>query len=238
MILGESGTSGDAGQIDPKSVRKDVELMSRWIRFGLGVGASAAVASVLVGSAAAHAAVAPTIVSFTPTHALAGTTVAIYGHDLAGAQVQFNGMPAMRVTVNAGGTHLKAVDPETTDGPSRITVITAGGTVQSATFFTVEPPTGVPALTGTAKNLKPVIVSVTPMRAKVGTKVTIKGTNLGGAMWVKFGGVKALYTVPKANTIIATVPKQARSGKISIRTDVGLATTLLHLTVAAAVLGG
>ena len=209
--------------------------MSRWIRFGLGVGASAAVASVLAGSAAARVAVAPTIMSFTPTHALAGTTVAIYGHDLAGAQVQFNGMPATRVTVNAGGTHLKAVvDPETTDGPSRITVTTAGGTVQSATFFTVEPPTGAPALTGTAKNVKPVIVSVAPMRARVGTKVTIKGANLGGAMWVKFGGVKALYTVPKTNTIIATVPKHAGSGKIAILTAVGLATKFLHFTVAAA----
>ena len=79
------------------------------------------------------------------------------------------------------------------------------------------------------------ILSVAPLHAKVGAKVTIKGANLGGAMWVKFGGVKTLYTVPSTHTIIATVPKQARSGKISILTDVGLATRLFHFSLTAAV---
>ena len=207
--------------------------MGKWMSFGSGLCASALLACVLAGSAAARAAVTPpTIISFTPTHALAGATVSIYGHDLVGAQVWFNGTDAMSVAVNPTGTHVEAVvDPETTEGPSRISLLTAGGTVQSATVFTVEPPTGAPGLTGKAMNLKPVITSVAPLRVKAGAKVMIKGANLGGAMWVKFGGVKAVYTVPRSNTIIATVPKQARSGKISILTDVGLATRLLQLSI-------
>jgi hypothetical protein len=207
--------------------------MGKRTRFGSGLSTSAALVCVLAASAAARTAVAPpTIISFTPTHALAGATVSIYGHNLAGAQVHFNGTPAMRVTVNATGTHAKAVvDPETTEGPTPIDVITPGGAVQSAAVFTVEPPTGAPDRNGKAMHVKPLIVSVAPLRAKVGARVTIKGSNLGGAKWVKIGGVKAVYTVPHTNKIIATVPKGARSGKIAILTDAGLATRLVHFTV-------
>jgi hypothetical protein len=202
-------------------------------RYGVGLVIVVASAWMLAGSAAARTTVAaPTIISFTPTHALVGATVTIYGHNLAGAQVQFNGMTASKVTIDSTGTHVKAtVDPETMDGPSAIGVIPPGGTVQSSAIFTVDPPTGAHAQTGAATNVKPLIKSVAPLRGKIGAKVTIKGANLGGAMWVKFGGVKALYTVPTAGEIIARVPKQARSGNISIRTGLGIATKVLHFTV-------
>ncbi|HWB22768.1 MAG TPA: IPT/TIG domain-containing protein [Gaiellaceae bacterium] len=183
-------------------------------------------ASVLGGSALARPSVAaPSIISFTPTHAMVGATVTIYGHNLTGAQVQFNGMNAKQVTVDSTGTHVKAIiDPETMDGPSQIGIITPGGTVNSTMVFTVDPPTGAPAQTGRAVAEKPLIKSITPIHARVGAKVTIKGANLGGAMWVKFGGVKALYTVPSASKIIARVPKKAHTGRISVKTSVGVAT--------------
>jgi hypothetical protein len=156
---------------------------------------------------------------------MVGATVTIYGHNLAGAQVQFNGMNAKQVSVDATGTHVKAmIDPETMDGPSQIGIITPGGTVNSTAVFTVDPPTGAPAQTGRAGAEKPVIKSITPMHARAGAKITIKGANLGGAMWVKFGGVRALYTVPSATKIIARVPKHAHTGRISIKTSVGVAT--------------
>ncbi len=197
------------------------------IRYGLSLVALAVCASVLGGSAMARTSVAaPTVISFTPTHAMVGATVTIYGHNLAGAQVQFNGMNAKQVSVDSTGTHVKAiVDPETMDGPSQIGIITPGGSVESTAVFTVDPPTAAPAQTGKATtNEKPVIKSITPMRAKPGAKVTIKGANLGGAMWVKFGGVRALYTVPSATKIIARVPKKAHTGRISIKTSLGVAT--------------
>jgi hypothetical protein len=218
-----------AGSIE----RKEAELMRKWMKYGIVPAVFAASTCLLAGSAVARPLVAaPTIISFTPTHALVGARVTIYGHNLAGAQVQFNGMAATNVAVDSAGTHVTAVvNPETMDGPSAIGVITPGGTVTSAAVFTVDPPTGATAQTGAAKNLKPRIGSIAPMRGKAGTKVTIKGAYLGGARFVKFAGVKALYTVPKGTEIIARVPKQARSGRITILTQYGAVTDSLHFTV-------
>jgi len=215
--------------------RKEVEVMGKLMRNGVGLVALVVAACMLSGSAAAHATVAaPTIISFTPTHALVGATVTIYGHNLTGAQVQFNGMAASQVTVDTAGTHVKAiVDPETMDGPAQIGVITSGGTITSTAIFTVDPPTGAATQTGKAKAEKPLIKSIAPLRGKAGAKITIKGVNFGGAMWVKFGSVKALYTIPTAGEIIARVPKKASSGEISIRTGLGIATRTLHFTVTA-----
>ena len=209
--------------------------MGKLMRNGAGLAVFVVSACMLAGSAAAHATVAaPTIISFTPSKALVGATVTIYGHNLTGAQVQFNGVAATQVTVDATGTHVKAiVGSETMDGPGQIGVITAGGTVNSAAIFTVDPPSGAGGQTGKAKSEKPLINSIGPLRGKAGAKVIIKGVNLGGAMWVKFDGVKALYTIPTASEIIAKVPKTARSGEISIRTALGLATKTLHFTVTA-----
>jgi IPT/TIG domain len=203
------------------------------IRYGLSLVALIVSAAVLGGSALARTSVAaPSIISFTPTHAMVGATVTIYGHNLAGATVEFNGMQAKQVTVDSTGTHVKAmIDPETMDGPGQIGIVTPGGTVNSTAMFTVEPPTGAPAQTGRAAAEKPVIKSITPMHAKVGAKITIKGVNLGGAMWVKFDGVKALYTVPSATKIIARVPKKAHTGRISIKTSVGVASKVTPFSV-------
>jgi IPT/TIG domain-containing protein len=207
--------------------------MRNWMKYGIVPAVFGASTCLLAGSAVARPLVpAPTIISFTPTHALVGARVTIYGHNLTGAQVQFNGMTATNVTVDAAGTHATAVvNPETMDGPGAIGVITPGGTVTSSAVFTVEPPTAATAQTGTAKNLKPRIASIAPMRGKAGTKVAIKGTYLGGARFVKFAGVKALYTVPKASEIIARVPKNARSGKITILTQYGSVTGTARFTV-------
>jgi hypothetical protein len=207
--------------------------MRKWMKYGVVLAALAASACLLAGSAVARPLVAaPTIIGFSPTHALVGARVTIYGHNLTGAQVQFNGMAAMNVAVDAAGTHITAVvNPETMDGPSSIGVITPGGTATSAAMFTVDPPTGAATQTGLAKNVKARIGSIAPMRAKVGAKVTIKGAYLGGARFVKFAGVNALYTVPKETEIIARVPKKARSGKITILTQYGAVTDSLHFTV-------
>ena len=59
--------------------------------------------------------------------------------------------------------------------------------------------------------------------------VTIRGQHLGGAMWVKFGGVKATYTVPSTTKIVAIVPQKAHSGKITLKTATGQATSGAHL---------
>ena len=95
---------------------------------------------------------------------------------------------------------------------------TPEGTVMTASNFTVKPVVA-------AVSSKPVIKSFSPLRGKVGAKVRITGMNLGGTMWVKFGGVKAAtFTVPKRTLVVATVPKKAHSGSISLKTSDGTAT--------------
>src|SRR5262245_28698226 len=64
----------------------------------------------------------------------------------------------------------------------------------------------------------PTIAHFTPSSGKVGTSVTITGTNFTGdrpvaAIW--FGDTKAKFVVKSATRLTATVPKGAKSGKIS-----------------------
>jgi hypothetical protein len=120
------------------------------------------------------------------------------------------------------------VPGEVTTGPGPITVTTPGGTVTTTTMFTVNPPSKPTAVP------HPRIGGFAPMRGAAGTKVTIRGTYLGGAMWVKFGGMKAKYTVPSATRIVAIVPKHAHSGKITIRTSGGLATSGVRFAISGA----
>jgi IPT/TIG domain len=200
------------------------------MRYGALSALLAAIACTLVGAATAHTLSAPTIIAFAPKHGVVGTKVTIYGHDLAGAQVQFNGTQATKVSIDPMGTHVTAyVPPETMTGPGSIMVITPGGTVMSSAKFTVDV-TGSRAA-GQHASLRPGITGFMPTKSRVGAKVTIRGTHLGGAIWVEFGGVKAIFTVPSAQRIVATVPHNARTGKISVHTAVGNGTSRQRFVV-------
>lgn len=182
--------------------------------------------AIQAGGVSAQRLAAPTITGFAPNHGVVGAKVTIYGHDLGGVQtVQFNGVAAANPVANAAGNHIVVtVPPETTTGPGPITVITPGGTVTTTSAFTVLPSGGTAARARAHPTLTPAIHKVTPMRAAVGTKVTIIGTNLRGAMTVRFGGVRATFTVPSMTKIVAIVPKHAVSGMLSVRTAQGSAT--------------
>jgi hypothetical protein len=178
-----------------------------------------AVFACLAGSAAARTLAPPTVTGFAPSHGVRGEKVTVYGQNLTSAQVQFNGVNGLNVMVTPDGTHLTAnVPPDIADGPGPVTIITPEATVAAPGMFTVRP------------NAKPValpnprITSFRPLKAKVGQKVTIRGANLGGTQWVKFGGVKATFTVPAATRIVATIPKGAHSGTLTVKTGGGLAT--------------
>jgi uncharacterized cupredoxin-like copper-binding protein len=188
----------------------------------------------VVASAMSAATAAPVITTFTPTHGIVGAKITISGHSFTGAQVQFNGVTATAVTTNAAGTKIVAVvPPETLNGPGPIGVITPGGTAESAASFTVNPPTGATAVSGKAASEKPRITSVSPLTAKAGTKVVIRGSYLGGAFSVSFGHVKALYTIPSASEIIATVPAKAQSGAVTVATSLGVSSSSSRFTAVA-----
>jgi len=90
------------------------------------------------------------------------------------------------------------------------------------------------ALAGSALAMtaKPTIKSFTPTSGKAGTVVTITGTNLTMGATVEFDGVKATWKMGSMmDTIDATVPAMAKSGKITVTTKGGTATSAKSFTV-------
>jgi hypothetical protein len=190
--------------------------------------ASAALLFALAGSASAHRLAAPTISSFAPTQALHGQKVTLYGSGFTGATgVQFGGIDAQYSVVS--DTHITAIVPgEVAAGKWNISVSTPDGNASSSTMFDVLP---AGAVILKKAGLEPRITRVTPMRGRAGTHITITGTHLGGAMWVKLGGLKIPYTVPSATRIQAVVSTRAHSGKLTLLTNYGLATSPARFTV-------
>jgi hypothetical protein len=186
-------------------------------------------ACVIAGSAVARPAMdAPTLTGVSPMHGAVGQKLTIYGHNLGGATVMFGTVQATTVTVDPTGTHVTlTVPPDASAGGTYpIVVTTPGGSVTATGQFSVTVPTGKPKTPA-----RPHIFTFAPLRGKAGTKVTIKGDNLNGAMWVKFSGIKATFTVPSSTKIVALVPKKAHSGQITIRTNTGMATKTVHFIV-------
>jgi hypothetical protein len=65
--------------------------------------------------------------------------------------------------------------------------------------------------------VEPLILrKVTPGRARVGAHVTLQGKGLAAVTDVTFGGVEAHFRLVDDRKLVATVPKQARSGPIVV----------------------
>jgi photosystem II stability/assembly factor-like uncharacterized protein len=138
---------------------------------------------------------APTVSSFTPTSGPVGTVVTLTGTHFTGASaVAFHGVPAATFSA-ASDTQITATVPAgATSGP--IAVTTPGGSVTSATSFTV---VVTPKVTlklsglkkGSLKLGKRVTVTgkVTPA-ALAGSKVTLKVQKKKGHKWVTVKTVK------------------------------------------------
>ena len=81
----------------------------------------------------------------------------------------------------------------------------------------------------------PSIASFTPASGPVGTEVTITGSNFIGASAVRFNGTTAPgFTVLSATQIRSTVPAGASTGRISVSTAGGTATSSGDFTVTTA----
>ena len=164
---------------------------------------------------------APTITSFTPTAGTVGTSVTITGTKFCGTTtVKFNTTTATSVTVNSATSITAIVPTGATTG--KISVTNTISTATSATDFVV---VGMPTIT-----------SFTPTFGPVGTSVKITGTNFSGTGFttssVKFNNVAATaFHVDSATQITATVPTGATTGKISVTTPGGTATSAANFTV-------
>jgi uncharacterized repeat protein (TIGR03803 family) len=64
-------------------------------------------------------------------------------------------------------------------------------------------------------------VGTIPTSGKVGSKVTILGTNLTGATAVRFNGTAATFKVVSGSEITTTVPTGATSGTVTVTTSLG-----------------
>jgi len=69
--------------------------------------------------------------------------------------------------------------------------------------------------------LRPLVIAQ-PSSGKVGTSVTILGTNLTGASSVTFNGTPATFTLRSRTFITATVPASATSGTVQVVTPAGV----------------
>ncbi len=158
---------------------------------------------------------APTITSFSPISGAAGTSVSILGTNFTNVTgVKFNRTSAS-FTVNSSTQITATVPPGASSGP--ISVTNLNGTATSSTRFTVV--------------AAPTITSFSPTSGRVGTSVTITGTNFTGATVVRFNNVTASFVVKSSTKITATVPAGATTGRISVTALGGTATSTTNFTV-------
>ncbi|HEX8551181.1 MAG TPA: S8 family serine peptidase [Abditibacteriaceae bacterium] len=151
--------------------------------------------------------VLPTVSSFTPTSGAPSAKVTITGTGFSGvSKVSFGGVEADYL-VNSP-TQIVATVPATAL-TGRIAITTAGGLGQSTVDFVVTPR----------------ITSFTPASGAVGSRVTISGANFLGATAVKFNGVAAASPTVAATSISVLVPAGATSGRITVTTPAGTATS-------------
>src|SRR5262245_2881036 len=78
----------------------------------------------------------------------------------------------------------------------------------------------------------PSITGLLPGSGSIGAEIMIEGTNLVDVTAVKFNGTPATsFTVPTATMIHAVVPAGATSGKVTVTTNAGTATSAADFTV-------
>ncbi len=152
----------------------------------------------------------PSISNFSPTSGPVGTSVTINGSNFTGVNgVRFNGVSASFSFQNAGRVMATVPSGATT---GRITLTTPTGTATSSSNFTV---------TGNA----PSISSFSPSGGNPGTAVTINGNRFTGVTSVRFNGASANYSFVNDGRVIATVPQGATTGRITVTTSSGTATS-------------
>lgn len=213
---------------------------ARWYRTAAGA------AVFLFAMLLAGPAMAVTITNFTPTTDwipedpgnCVGTSITINGsgfvNDGGPVSVSFNGKPAVNVVIGSDAVIYAKLPVGAS--PGTVTVTTAKGTATSAAPFTVVPcaASSGPALIASTSSAtgaaKAAITRFAPTKGKAGAKILITGSNFTGATAVKIGGAAAAFKVVSATKITATVPAKAKSGKVTVTTASGTATSSTGFT--------
>jgi hypothetical protein len=172
----------------------------------------------------------PTITSFSPANGAIGTSITITGTNFASNPgdnvVKING--AIATVTAASATNLTIIVPQGA-GTGKITVTVGTQTATSATDFRVNnTPNPIPA------NQLPEITGFSPMDGEVGTAVTITGTNFNTTAnqnSIKFNGITSSVIAASNTQLTTTVPAGAATGKITVTTSGGTATSAADFTV-------
>jgi hypothetical protein len=163
-----------------------------------------------------------TISSVVPGSAPAGAIVVLNGSGFTGvSSVKFS--TASTTYVVDSPTRIRATVPSYAPNwyVGKWTVTAAAGSGQSANF-TVIP------------QAKPTISSISPATGPPGTVITVTGTHFVNVSSVKIGGFGVAWTLVSVGEIQATVPGWAppgSSGKVSVTTNKGTATSAASFTV-------
>jgi hypothetical protein len=150
-------------------------------------------------------------------------------------KVFFGGVPSTYVLVGSNTVMYAVVPDGAKDGP--ITIQTGAGTFSTAnetdqslgTDFFVNPCPQVSlkvaqanaAAAEGADTSSPSIYKFRPASGKVGTTVTLTGTNFLSVTGALFGQVKTKFTIVSPTQITVTVPKGAKSGRIVLQYPIG-----------------
>lgn len=163
----------------------------------------------------------PLITSFSPVAGAGGQVVTIKGlrfDSVPGTNgIFFNGKKAVAALVTSATQIQATAPPGVTTGPITVssTLAPAGTNTTTTNFFAPS-----------------VITGFSPTFGRTGTNVLITGTNFTGATSVLFNGLAASgYTVSNNNQIIATVPVNATTGKITITAPGGGSVTTSNFVV-------
>jgi hypothetical protein len=143
--------------------------------------------------------------------------VTVSGTSFTGTtSVRFSNGIAASFTVTSS-TQIKATVPAgAVTGP--VTVTAPGGTVTSATSFTVLP--------------SPTVASFTPSGGAIGDPVTIAGTNFTSPATVSFGAsAPTTAQVLSSTSLSTTVPNDATTGPLTVATSGGSATSAAGFNV-------
>jgi hypothetical protein len=156
------------------------------------------------------------VVATTTAAAKVGQTVTITGSNLKATSVVFGGNKSAKPVINDGDTLTVVVPSYALTGLIKIT--TGAGVVYTKSF-TVTPPT-------------PTVSSFTPTTGKKGvTVVTVRGTSLTGAT-VTIGSTPVTVSAGASSTSLKfVIPAGATSGKITVTTGGGSATSASTLTI-------
>jgi YD repeat-containing protein len=157
------------------------------------------------------------VIHLTPNHGPVGTVVTIYGTGFSTTPSQntvtFNGVTAT-VTSSSATQIVTSVPSSATTGTIGIT--SPSGSASSATSFTV------------TANTAPTITSFTPTIGATGTSVSISGTNFettAASNGTKFNTTYASVSSATSTSISTSVPSFGGSGKITVATPNGSATS-------------